>query len=80
MCEDVDVLRASVRAGKPCWLQDENLLDELSDAERNYYNTLVAGPVVVTPSKAAMIEKRLNDLSADTNNKLDALHRSSILK
>lgn len=37
MCSDIDVLRASVRAGSFCWLESDELLQELSEAERAYY-------------------------------------------
>jgi hypothetical protein len=79
MCGNIDVLRASVRAGKPCWLQDENLLDELSDSERNYYNTLIA-PVVIAPSLADKLQENMNRLESNTNQKLDAYHRINQMK
>jgi hypothetical protein len=37
MCSDVGILRASVRAGSFCWLESQDLLDELSVDERTYY-------------------------------------------
>jgi hypothetical protein len=40
---DVKILRASVRSGYPCWLEDQKLLDELSSAEKLAYQNYKEG-------------------------------------
>jgi hypothetical protein len=49
MCDNVKILKASVRAGKPCWLDDPDLLDELSDAERKAYLSMKNNPPATPP-------------------------------
>lgn len=66
MCESVRFFKASVRAGKPCF-PDEDMLDELSDSELEWYNSYKDKKVAAVNEQQAFEER--------VNRKLDNFHR-----
>lgn len=90
LCGSVRVLRASVRASKPCWLESEDLLEELSYDERDFYATMMADLAVAKMEKQDAIQteldrvngiiQRMDQLEQDTNNRLNHYQRLSVMK